>query len=179
MNIKLTTDQLNRPTAAEYERIEKIPVCVILENIRSRSNVGAIFRSADAFLIDEIILCGFTAQPPHRDIHKTALGATETVPWRHFEKTSDAIADLRSRNYSVWAIEQTTASRSLDDFSFSEHAPIALVLGNEVKGIEDETLGLCDGSIEISQYGTKHSLNVSVCGGIVLHKANHQLSHSS
>lgn len=179
MNIKLTTDQLNRPTAQEYEGIKKIPVRIVLENIRSRSNIGAIFRSADAFLIEEIILCGFSAQPPHRDIHKTALGATETVSWRYFDKTSDALDHLRSQNFSIWAIEQTTNSKFLNNFSFGENTPIALVLGNEVKGVEAETIELCDGSIEIAQYGTKHSLNVSVCGGILMQKANHDLLPSS
>lgn len=179
MNIKLTTEQLNRPDVNDYSRIKKIPVKVILENIRSRSNIGSVFRSADAFLIEEIIICGYTAQPPHRDIHKTALGATESVPWRYFEDAASAISELRKENYSIWAVEQTTESLGLNQFSFTEHAPVVLVLGNEVKGVEQKTIAECDGTIEISQYGTKHSLNVSVCAGIVLHNANQQLYSTS
>lgn len=179
MNIKLTTEQLERPDIADYSRIKKIPVKVILENIRSRNNIGSVFRSADAFLIEEIILCGYTAQPPHRDIHKTALGATESVGWRYFKNTNEAISELRKEHYSVWALEQTTKSVGLKQFSFANNSPLALVLGNEVKGVEQETIAKCDGTIEISQYGTKHSLNVSVCAGIVLHEANQQLHPTS
>lgn len=179
MNTKLTTEQLNRPDVDEYSRLKKIPVKVILENIRSRSNIGSIFRSADAFLIEEIILCGYTAQPPHRDINKTALGATDSVPWRHFKDTNDAISELRKTECSIWAVEQTSESVGLKKFSFEGHQPVILVLGNEVKGIEEDTIAKCDGTIEIPQYGTKHSLNVSVCAGIVFHEANLQLYPTS
>lgn len=175
MNIKLTTDQLNRPNIQEYGKLKKNRVRLILENIRSRSNIGSIFRSADAFLIEEIILCGYTAQPPHRDIHKTALGATETVKWRYFKDTSSALAEMKKIGYGSWAIEQTTASESLNAFDFSKNAPLALVFGNEVKGVEENTIKQCDGAIEIDQYGTKHSLNVAVCAGIILFRANQQL----
>jgi len=179
MNIKLTTEQLNRPDITEYGKLKKIPVRLVLENIRSRNNIGSVFRSADAFLIEEIILCGYTAQPPHRDIQKTALGATETVKWRYFKDTTSAIEALKNDGFSVWAIEQTSKSIFLQDFDFSGESPIALVLGNEVHGIESTTLDQCNGSIEIAQFGTKHSLNVAVCAGIFLHFANHQLLTTS
>lgn len=179
MNKKLTTKELNRPSIEEFDQIQKIPVCLILEDIRSRSNVGAIFRSADAFVIEELILCGFTAQPPHRDIHKTALGATDTVKWRYFENTEDAIKTLRDGGYSIWAAEQTSQSIVLDKFDFKNNAPLAIIVGNEVKGVHEKSIALVDGSIEIPQFGTKHSLNVSVCAGILLHYANHKLIVSS
>ncbi len=179
MNIKLTTDQLNRPDKTEFGKLKKIPVCLILENIRSRNNIGSVFRSADAFLIEEIILCGYTAQPPHRDIQKTALGATDTVRWRYFEKIGLAVEGLQKENYSIWAVEQTSESIPLETFPFQGEAPIALIFGNEVHGVEESTVNLCNGSIEITQFGTKHSLNIAVCAGIVLHYANLQLVDTS
>lgn len=179
MNKKLTTKELNRPSIEEFNQIKKIPVCLILEDIRSRSNVGAIFRSADAFVVEELILCGFTAQPPHRDIHKTALGATDTVKWSYFENSEEAISALRNRGYSIWAAEQTSQSIELGKFEFEQHAPLAIIVGNEVKGVREKSIALADGTIEIPQFGTKHSLNVSVCAGIILHFANHKLIGSS
>lgn len=179
MNKKLTTKELNRPSIDEFDGIQKIPITLILENIRSRSNVGAIFRSADAFIVQELILCGFTAKPPHRDIHKTALGATDTVKWRYFENTEEAIIDLREKGYTIWAAEQTSQSIAIENFDFNAKAPLAIIVGNEVKGVREKTIALADGSIEIPQFGTKHSLNVSVCAGILLHFANHKLVGTS
>jgi len=179
MNTRLSTDQLNRPDKVTFGRQQKIPVVVVLEDIRSRNNVGSVFRSADAFAIQEIILCGYTACPPHRDIQKTALGATETVRWRYIENIDDAISEFKKKNYSIQAVEQTTASIDLIDFPFRDECPVMLILGNEVSGISDAALKMCDGTIEIAQYGTKHSLNVAVCAGIVMHQANYRLMHSS
>lgn len=179
MNIKLSTDQLNRPDVSTYKEIEKIPVKVILENIRSRSNIGSIFRSADAFMIDEIILCGFTACPPHRDIHKTALGATESVNWRYENDIAKVIQELKAQNHQVWAVEQTSNSQFIHQFTFDNKTPLALIFGNEVRGVDEKTIAQCDGTIEINQFGTKHSLNVSVCAGIVMFYANLHLSNPS
>lgn len=172
MNIKKHIDALQRPDNDSFREMEKIPVKVVLENIRSRSNIGSVFRSCDAFAIDEVILCGYTATPPHRDIQKTALGATETVNWRYFSDSQTAIAALRNERCSIWSVEQTSNSINLDRFTFGKQTPIALIFGNEVSGVDQETINLSDGSIEIAQHGTKHSLNVAVCAGIVLYKAH-------
>lgn len=179
MNTKLSTENLNRPDISVFREIPKLPVVVVLENIRSRSNIGSVFRSADAFLVDEIVLCGYTAQPPHRDIQKTALGATESVKWRYNKECSEVIKTLKEKGYEVWAVEQTTESVLVEEFGFKKIAPIALIFGNEVDGVSEKCLALCDGAIEIAQFGTKHSLNVSVCAGIVMHFANLRLSDSS
>ncbi len=172
MNKKLTTDQLNRPDIETYHQKDKIPVKIILENIRSRSNIGSIFRSADAFLIEELILTGFTACPPHRDIHKTALGATESVKWRYEPDTIKVVQELKAQHHAIWAIEQTTNSRLVHEFSYDTQHPLVFILGNEVKGVDEITLSRCDGAIEINQFGTKHSLNVAVCAGIIMFHAN-------
>ena len=131
-------------------------------------NVGAVFRTADAFLVEKILLCGITPQPPHREIHKAALGATESVDWAYFESVTEALQSLKSEGYSVVGVEQTTGSQMITEFDFAKSQKYALVLGNEVEGISDEVLPLCDDFLEILQLGTKHSLNVSVCGGIVM-----------
>jgi 23S rRNA (guanosine2251-2'-O)-methyltransferase len=170
MNKKLSTAALGRLSEAAFKETPKLPVVVMLENIRSMNNIGSVFRSADAFLVEAIFLCGYTAQPPHRDIQKTALGATETVKWKHFENISVAIAELKSKGYRVMAIEQTEKSSKLHQTDFKKIGPIALILGNEVKGVEQSTIENCDSCLEIEQFGTKHSLNVSVCAGIVLWK---------
>ncbi|MFT4202364.1 MAG: RNA methyltransferase [Chitinophagaceae bacterium] len=161
-------DDLNRISVEEFKQAEKIPLVVILDNIRSMHNVGSIFRSSDAFLVHSIILCGFTPRPPHRDIHKTALGATETVDWLYKESTLDAVTELKNGGYKIYGIEQVDDSIALGDFSFDKKEKIAIVLGNEVEGVDEEVLNRCDGSIEIPQFGTKHSLNVSVAAGIVI-----------
>lgn len=165
---KLSMDELNRKSVAEFHTSEKLPVVVVLDNIRSMHNVGSVFRTADAFLLEAIYLCGFTPQPPHRDIHKTALGATETVTWRHFSNTAAAVAGLRDDGYTVVAIEQVERSTPLDAFQSKQFSKLAVVFGNEVDGINEDVLKLCEAFIEIPQLGMKHSLNISVAAGIVL-----------
>ena len=166
---KLTTDELNRISKEEYEGVEKTPIIIILDNIRSLSNVGAFFRTADAFRIEALYLCGITACPPHREIHKTALGADETVSWRYFETTEAACQALKAEKYRIFAVEQVEGSVPLQAFEFDSHT--AYVLGNEVEGVSEEALPYCDGAVELPQEGTKHSLNVSVCAGIVMWEA--------
>jgi tRNA G18 (ribose-2'-O)-methylase SpoU len=163
---KLSMDELGRKSVNEFRHAEKMPVVVVLDNIRSMHNVGSVFRTADAFLIQGMCLCGYTPLPPHRDIHKTALGATETVAWRHFAITSDAIRSLKEEGYTVLAVEQTEGSMRLNELSTA--GPVAVVFGNEVNGVDAAALALCDGSVEIPQWGMKHSLNVSIAAGIVL-----------
>lgn len=163
---KLTMEELHRLSKEEFEKVPKLPVVIVLDNIRSLSNVGAVFRSADAFRIGEVFLCGITACPPHREIHKTALGADETVAWRYFETTEAACRELKARGYRIFAVEQTEGSVMLQDFKAMPDS--AYLLGNEVEGVSEAALPYCDGSIEIPQAGTKHSLNVSVCSGIVM-----------
>jgi tRNA G18 (ribose-2'-O)-methylase SpoU len=165
---KLKNSELNRITTDEFKKADKLPVVIILDNIRSLNNIGSFFRTADAFRINEIILCGITATPPHREIHKTALGATESVSWRYFENIVDAISDLKDKGYFIIAIEQTDDKIFLNDFNPSDYNKTAFIFGNEIKGVSDEALELLDLSIEIPQYGTKHSINVSVSGGLVL-----------
>ena len=171
---KLTMEELHRLSKDEYEKVEKLPVVVVLDNVRSLSNVGAVFRSADAFRIGELFLCGITACPPHREIHKTALGADETVPWRYFPTTLEACAELKRMGYRIFAVEQTENSVLLQNYVAEPCS--AYVMGNEVEGVADEVLPLCDGAIEIPQEGTKHSLNVSVCSGIVMWEVFRQLA---
>ncbi len=161
-------EELNRKTVDEFRRAEKIPVVVILENIRSAYNVGSVFRTADAFLIEAIYICGYTAKPPHKEITKTALDAQNSVEWKYFENTKFAIADLREQGYKIYAIEQVTNSVLLQNFPEFNQNKIAFIFGNEVSGVEQETIGLCDGCVEIPQLGMKHSLNISVAAGIVL-----------
>ncbi len=165
---KLSMDELGRMSIEEFKQATKTPVIAVLDNIRSMHNVGSVFRSADAFLIEAIFLCGYTPQPPHRDINKTALGATETVDWISFANTVEAVQELKNKGYKIYAIEQTEGSISLEKFSVNSNEKIAVVFGNEVEGVNDEVLQLTDGSIEIPQSGMKHSLNVSVAAGIVL-----------
>lgn len=163
-------DELGRKTVAAFKQADKNRVMVVLDNIRSMHNVGSVFRTADAFLIEGICLCGYTPQPPHRDIQKTALGATETVDWMHLEQTIDAVEQLKAKGYKVYAIEQAEGSISLEQFSYGLDEKIALVFGNEVEGVDAEVLKACHGCIEIPQLGMKHSLNISVAAGIVLWK---------
>jgi 23S rRNA (guanosine2251-2'-O)-methyltransferase len=165
---KLSMDELNRKSVDEFKRSEKIPVIVVMDNIRSMHNVGSVFRTADAFLLEAIYLCGYTAQPPHRDINKTALGATETVAWKHFETTIEAVKALQQNGYKVYAIEQVESSISLEKFNIRADEKTAVVFGNEVEGVQQEVIALCEGCIEIPQLGMKHSLNISVAAGIVL-----------
>ena len=165
---KLSMDELDRKSVQEFKAARKNSIIVVLDNIRSMHNVGSVFRTADAFLLEGICLCGYTAQPPHRDIHKTALGATETVDWIYFSSAIEAIQQLKERDYKVFAIEQTEGSISLEKFHTEPDEKIAVVLGNEVEGVSNDVLKICDGSIEIPQFGMKHSLNISVAAGIVL-----------
>ena len=161
-------DELGRKSPEAFRESEKFPVFLVLDNIRSMMNTGSVFRTADAFLLEGIYLCGITASPPHREIHKTALGATESVHWQYFEETGQAIARLKENGYQVLALEQTAASINLRSFQPLVRQKYALVFGNEVKGVSEEVLQLCDGCLEIPQFGTKHSLNVSVTAGMVI-----------
>lgn len=164
---KLSMDELGRMSVADFKAAEKKPIVVVMDNIRSMHNVGSVFRTSDAFLVAGICLGGFTPQPPHRDIHKTALGATESVDWWYYDKTIQAVLDLKGKGFKVYAIEQTQGSISLEKFE-KPAQPIAFVFGNEVEGVSDEVLQACDGAFEIPQYGMKHSLNISVAAAIVL-----------
>lgn len=161
-------DELNRKSVQEFKESEKTPVVVVLDNIRSMHNVGSVFRTADAFLVECLYLCGFTAQPPHRDIHKTALGATDTVKWKYFISAIELVKNLKEEGYQVWAVEQVKNSRKLNEINPGKNEKIAIIFGNEVDGVADDVLALCDDFIEIPQFGMKHSLNVSVAAGIVL-----------
>ncbi len=165
---KLLNSELNRLSVKEFKTADKKPIIVILDDIRSLNNIGSVFRTADAFRVQEIFLCGITAQPPHRDIHKTALGATESVSWSYFETIEEAIKNAKEKGFNVFAIEQMDNSISLDDFKIGENEKTAVILGNEVKGVNESVIPLIDGCIEIPQHGTKHSLNISVCAGIVI-----------
>ncbi|MBK8700308.1 MAG: TrmH family RNA methyltransferase [Saprospiraceae bacterium] len=167
---KLRLEELGRIDADDYKKQAKIPVVVVLDSVRSALNVGSIFRTCDAFLVEKLILCGFTAIPPHKEITKTAIGATESVSWVHFESATDAAKLLIRDGYTLLGIEQTDASIALENFIPEVSSKYALVFGNEVNGISDDLLPMLDSAIEIRQYGTKHSLNVSVCAGIVIHK---------
>jgi 23S rRNA (guanosine2251-2'-O)-methyltransferase len=167
---KLKLEELGRITPEKFRDKEKFPVCVVLDNIRSLHNVGSVFRSADAFCVDKLWLCGYTPQPPNREIRKTAIGAEETVAW---EYAADAVAlakQLKADGWKLVVVEQTDASVSLPDFHAANGARIALVLGNEVDGVQAGIVDLCDAAVEIPQFGTKHSLNVSVAAGIVLYE---------
>ncbi len=165
---KLSMDELNRMNVKEFKQSSKFPVIVVLDNVRSMNNIGSVFRTCDAFRIDEIYLCGITAKPPHKDIEKTALGATQSVNWTYFDSTKDAVAKLIDNNYSVFAIEQVEQSIMLNEFNSCDYEKLALIFGNEVLGVEQEVIDMCHGCIEIPQFGTKHSLNISVSAGIVL-----------
>lgn len=160
-------DELNRKSVAEFKRSDKIPIIVVLENIRSAYNVGSVFRTADAFLIEAVYICGYTAHPPHKEIKKTALGAEETISWKHFKTIAEALEELKNQNYTIYAVEQTEKSIRLQTACFKDQK-IAVVFGNEVSGVEQTTIEQCDGCIEIPQLGMKHSLNISVAAGIVL-----------
>lgn len=167
---KLRIEEMGRISPQEYAKAGKRPIVVVLDNIRSMHNVGAIFRTADALRFEGLYLCGITGQPPHVEIHKSALGAEEVVDWWHFDRTEEAIMLLRDKGYTIWSLEQVEGSVKLPNLK--EHLdkcqPIAIVLGNEVDGVDQEVIDLSDGVVEIEQYGTKHSMNVSVAGGIVM-----------
>ena len=172
---KLKVEELNRLSTEEAKEKQKLPIVVVLDNIRSLNNVGSAFRTSDAFGIEKIVLCGITGKPPHRDIHKTALGAQETVNWEYAETTSLALTELKEEGYKIALVEQIDTSIALQDYSFSREEKIAFVFGNEVFGVSEEALPLADVALEIPQFGTKHSLNVSVTTGVVLWQAVSQI----
>ncbi|HEV3222400.1 MAG TPA: RNA methyltransferase [Puia sp.] len=165
---KLLMDELPRKNKAEFQQADKLPVVLLLENIRSMHNVGSVFRTADAFLVEAIYLCGYTPRPPHRDIHKTALGATETVEWKYFDHAPVAVKFLKKEGYRIVGVEQVAGSVNLLDFRLPVDEKVVLIFGNEVDGVSEEVLEYCDACIEIPQFGMKHSLNVSVAAGMVL-----------
>ncbi|MDR1879086.1 MAG: RNA methyltransferase [Bacteroidales bacterium] len=165
---KLSMEDLNRMDVNAFKQSNKFPVVVVLDNVRSMNNIGSIFRSCDAFRTELLCLCGITAQPPHKDIEKTAIGATQSVAWRYFDSTQTAVDYLIDRDYAVFAIEQAEQSIPLNEFEKNPHRKLALVFGNEVLGVEQEIIDKCCGCIEIPQFGTKHSLNIAVSAGIVL-----------
>lgn len=161
-------DELNRKSVEEFKQSEKMPVIVVLENIRSAYNVGSVFRTADAFLLEAIYICGYTCVPPHKEIKKTALGAEDTVTWKHFENTNLAIQELHELGYKVYCAEQTEGSTMLHQFQSGVSDKVAIIMGNEVSGVEQATIAASDGCIEIPQLGMKHSLNIATAAGVVL-----------
>lgn len=165
---KITNEELGRPNAEEFARMKKIPVVVVLDNVRSLNNVGSFFRTCDAFAVERMFLCGITGAPPNKEIHKTALGAEDTVSWEYAETTRSALETLRGVGYRIVAVEQIHEAVMLDKFTVRGGERYALVFGNEVFGVSEDAVALCDEAIEIPQAGTKHSLNVSVSGGVVL-----------
>jgi len=174
---KLANSELNRKSIEDFKKADKTPVIIILDDIRSLHNIGSVFRTADAFLIEKIYLCGITATPPHKEIHKTALGATDTVAWEYQKNVTDVITSLKQEDTEVWAIEQVDNAVFLNDFTPEADKRYALVFGNEVKGVSQEAIKLCNGTIEIPQLGTKHSLNISVSTGIVVWDIFQKLQH--
>ncbi|MES2836521.1 MAG: RNA methyltransferase [Bacteroidota bacterium] len=165
---KLANEELNRISVDEFKKTEKSKLVVVLDNIRSLHNIGSVFRTSDAFLVESIYLCGITATPPNKEIHKTALGATESVDWKYFKTTGEAIDALRKNNFKIYAIEQAENSVSLLDMTFDSNQPTAVIFGNEVYGVEQQVVDNCDACIEVPQLGTKHSFNISVTAGMVL-----------
>lgn len=165
---KLKNEELGRLSIDEYKAKEKTPIVVVLDNIRSLNNIGSVFRTGDGFCIEAVYLCGITATPPNKDIHKTALGATESVNWKYFKNTEDAIQELKTSDYKTYSIEQAENSISLEKFSPKADEKYALIFGHEVKGVAQNIVDMSDGCIEIPQFGTKHSFNISVSAGIVL-----------
>lgn len=165
---KLKINELNRISTEEFKRADKLPLIVVLDHVRSLYNVGSVFRSSDAFRVECVYLCGITATPPQVEIHKTALGAEDSVNWEYYERTQDAVELLKAEDYEVWAVEQVEGSIKLQDFLPDRGKKYAIILGNEVKGVQQEVVNQCDGCIEIPQFGTKHSLNVSVTAGILV-----------
>jgi len=165
---KLENRELNRKSIEDFKQSEKTPIIIVLDDIRSLHNIGSVFRTADAFLIEKIVLCGITATPPNKEMHKTALGATETVAWEHSKNVLEVIQNLKDQNITVLAIEQVESAVFLQDFEVEKDKKYALVFGNEVFGVSQEAVAICDGCIEIPQLGTKHSLNISVSAGIVV-----------
>lgn len=165
---KLTTEEMHRLTVEEFRESAKLPLTVVLDNVRSLNNIGSVFRTADAFRVEHIALCGITATPPHREIHKTALGAEDSVAWSYHDDTAECVRSLKERGYKVYAVEIAHDSIPLDNLGGVAIDKVALVLGNEIDGVQEEVMDLCDGALEIPQEGTKHSLNVSCAAAIVM-----------
>ena len=165
---KLLNDELDRLSVEEFKRVDKIPLTLVLDNVRSLNNIGSVFRTADAFRLEKIYLCGITATPPHREIHKTALGATESVRWEYKEETVDAISELKQTGYQIFSVEQAEGALLLDQVQLADNQKYALVFGHEVRGVDQRVVDMSDHCLEIPQYGTKHSLNISVAAGIVI-----------
>ena len=168
MNRKKLVTEMGRISRDDFHRAEKLPLVIVLDNVRSLHNVGSVFRTSDAFRVERVILCGITATPPQPEIHKTALGAEDVVEWKHYASTTDAVEELRSNGYCVFSIEQCDGSIALQDFVTEPGKRYAVILGNEVKGVQQAVVDMSDGAIEIPQFGTKHSLNVSVTAGMVI-----------
>jgi tRNA G18 (ribose-2'-O)-methylase SpoU len=175
---KLENNELDRKSIADFKQATKTPIILILDDIRSLNNIGSVFRTADAFLIKKIYLCGITATPPNKEIHKTALGATETVAWEHHEDVLEVIDNLKKENIVVFAIEQVENSIFLNDFKIDKNQKYALIFGNEVFGVNQKAIEICDGTIEIPQLGTKHSLNIAVSTGIVVWDLFQKINYS-
>ena len=167
----MLNEELNRLSTEEYKEAEKLPIVVVLDNVRSLNNIGSVFRTSDAFRLARICLCGITATPPHREIHKTALGAEESVEWQNFEETTEAVKSLKAEGFSIIVVEQVEGSVSLERFSIAPSGKYAFVFGNEVKGVQQEVVDLADCCVELPQFGTKHSFNIAVTVGIVLWQA--------
>jgi len=165
---KLDNEELPRLTVDDFKQADKMPIVVVIDNVRSCNNVGSVFRTSDAMLVSKICLCGITATPPDKEIHKTALGAENTIDWEYYKETNEAVGLLRKDGYTIIAIEQVEGSISLSDYLPSPDEKLALIFGNEVKGVQQDIVNLCDKSIEIPQFGTKHSFNIAVSAGIVL-----------
>lgn len=178
---KLTTAEMGRMSVVEYHEADKLPLVVVLDNVRSQHNVGAVFRTADAMRIERVVLCGICCCPPNQEIHKTALGAEESVDWQYFKDTIEAVNALKADGYTVYAVEQAHDSATLEDIAEKvqwddvQGTKIAVILGHEVFGVQQEVIDFCDGCIEIPQYGTKHSMNVSVTAGIVIYRLSEAL----
>lgn len=172
---KLNILELNRMALADYREADKVPFVVVLDNVRSLHNVGSVFRTSDAYRVERILLCGVTATPPSAEIHKTALGAEDSVAWQYFKDTRDAVDQLHKEGYTVYSIEQVQGSTALQELHLDKAKKYAVILGNEVKGVQQEVVDMSDGCIELPQYGTKHSLNVSVTAGIVIWEFARQL----
>ena len=168
MSRKLDTDEMGRLSVEAFRQAKKLSLTVVLDNVRSQNNIGSVFRTADAFRVEHIALCGICSTPPHREIHKTALGAEDSVEWSYHEDAVECVKALKNKGYKVYAVEQVDDSMQLGTFTFDGSSPIAIIMGNEIEGVQESLLPLCDGSIEIPQYGTKHSLNVSCAAAIVM-----------
>ncbi|MBR2165730.1 MAG: RNA methyltransferase [Paludibacteraceae bacterium] len=181
MNTKLTTAEMGRMSVNEYRQSDKLPLVVVLDNVRSQHNVGAVFRTADAMRIERVLLCGICCCPPNQEIHKTALGAEESVDWKYYQQTVDAVKDLQAEGYTVYAVEQAHDSVTLEEIAEKMvngkwiNGKLAVIFGHEVFGVQQEVIDLCHGCIEIPQYGTKHSMNVSVTAGIVMYRLSEAL----